>query len=102
MSGHKYDTDKPRLDLVPPEVIHATADVLTFGAEKYGDRNWEAGMDWGRAYAALMRHMLAWWGGEDKDPETGRSHLWHAQCCLAFLITYEMREIGYDDRPQHF
>jgi len=97
--GNKHDHEKVRMELIPPEVLWAMGDVLTSGAVKYGDRNWEAGMAWSRAYAALMRHMLAWWGGEDQDPETGRSHLWHAQCCMAFLITYEARQIGTDDRP---
>ena len=72
--------------------------VLTFGADKYGERNWELGMSWGRPFAALMRHMWAWWQGEARDPETGMSHLWHAGCCIAFLIAYEQRRIGTDDR----
>lgn len=63
-----------------------------------GERNWEQGMSWGRVFAALMRHMWAWWRGEDKDPETGESHLWHAGCCIAFLIAYEARGVGTDDR----
>jgi len=66
---------------------------------KTGERNWEHGMKWGRPFAALMRHMWAWWGGEGKDPETGMSHLWHACACLAFLIAYEARGTGSDDRP---
>jgi len=89
------------MDLIPPEAIWALAEVLTYGAAKYEDRNWEKGMAWSRPYAALMRHMLAWWGGEDKDPETRYSHLWHALCCVVFLVTYEewgMTE--FDDRPE--
>ena len=46
-----------------------------------------------------MRHMWAWWRGETADPETGASHLHHAACCLAFLIAYEERKAGTDDRP---
>lgn len=97
--GVKFDTDKPRMDLVPPEAVEALAHVLTYGAAKYSERNWELGMKWGRPYAALFRHMLAWWGGENKDPETGMSHLWHAMCCVAFLIAFEERGAGTDDRP---
>lgn len=65
-----------------------------------GDRNWELGMNWSRVFGALMRHMWAWWGGEKVDPETGKSHLWHAGCCIAFLIAYEERKVGNDDRPK--
>lgn len=106
--GRKDDANKVRMDLVPPEIIFAIADILTFGAEKYSARNWEKGMTWGRPFAALMRHMWAWWGGRgptsksflfgDLDEETKRSHLWHAACCIAFLVTFEERGIGEDDR----
>jgi len=96
--GHKDDSEKCRMELIPPELLLAVGDVLTYGAKKYRDRNWEHGMAWSRPYGAMLRHMMAWWNGEKNDPETGMSHLWHAGCCAAFLITYEMRGIGEDDR----
>lgn len=109
-SGRKDDGGKLRMDLIPPEMICATAAVLGFGAEKYGDRNWERGMKWSRVFGALMRHMWAWWAGKgptstnfafgDIDGETGFSHLWHAACCIAFLVAYEERKSGEDDRFQ--
>jgi hypothetical protein len=65
-------------------------------------------MSWGRVFGALMRHLWAWWGGKgpttksfllgELDEETGHSHLWHAACCLAFLMAYEERSVGTDDR----
>lgn len=64
-----------------------------------GERNWELGMSWSRPFAALMRHMWAWWRGEAADPETGMSHLHHACCCLMFLVAFESRHAGQDDRP---
>jgi hypothetical protein len=107
--GVKFDTGKVRIDLFPGDVLFAISDILTFGAEKYAERNWEKGMKWGRPFGALMRHMWAWWQSKqptktnflfgDLDVETGRSHLWHAGCCLVFLIAYEMRGVGTDDRP---
>lgn len=96
--GVKFDDDKLRYDLVPPEAIEGLARVLTFGAKKYAPRNWEKGMTWGRVFGALMRHLWAWWRGEEKDPETGFSHLDHASCCIAFLQAYEVRHCGTDDR----
>lgn len=65
-----------------------------------GARNWEEGMCWSRVFSALMRHMWAWWSGQDRDEETGFSHLSHAACCIMFLIAYESRGIGADDRPR--
>lgn len=99
VEGLKFDADKARYDLIPPEIEEAIAKVLTFGAVKYGERNWELGMKWGRPYAALRRHMAAWWSGEDHDPETGMPHTWHAACCIAFIVAFEARGIGTDDRP---
>ena len=99
IEGVKHDGGKLRMELIPPELLEETARVLTFGAEKYADRNWELGMKWSRPFGAMMRHMWAWWKGEKSDPETGYSHLSHAACCLAFLIAYEARGSGMDDRP---
>lgn len=96
--GVKNDIGKPRYDLIAPEFLHGLAEILTFGANKYSERNWEAGMNWGRPFGALMRHMWAWWRGEKLDAETGKSHLYHAACCLMFLSAYEERQIGVDDR----
>jgi hypothetical protein len=96
--GRKDDGAKPRTDLLPTDALLAVAEVLTFGAERYGVRNWEAGMAWGRVYAALLRHMFAWAQGEASDPETGLSHLAHASCCVLFLLAYELRGTGDDDR----
>lgn len=98
--GRKDDNGKRRLDLIPPEAIHALGDVLTFGARKYADRNWEQGFAWGRSIAALQRHLYAWMGGEDCDPETGLSHMAHVLCNAAFLVTFEARGLGTDDRAK--
>lgn len=94
----KFDHGKLRHDLVPPEVVNALASVLTFGAAKYGDRSWQRGMDWSRVYGAAQRHMLAFWGGDDIDPESGMPHLWHALTNLAFLVSYQALSAGRDDR----
>lgn len=98
MEGIKHDIGKVRLDLIPPELLFSVGDILTFGASKYSERNWESGMKWSRVYGALMRHLWKWWSGDSIDDETRKSHLWHAGCCIAFLITYEARKIGEDDR----
>jgi hypothetical protein len=96
----KYDNDKIRYDLLPPEGVEAVAVILTGGAVKYTARNWEQGMDWSRPFGACLRHLFAWWRGEDRDPDTGKSHLWHAATNIFFLIAYEARGSGTDDRPK--
>lgn len=99
--GKKHDGGKNRLDLIPVSTIIALGKVLTHGAGKYGDRNWEKGLDWNRPYGAALRHLTAWWDGEDLDKESGMSHLWHAACEISFLIEYEANQTGKDNRPKH-
>lgn len=100
--GLKFDEGKVPYELLAPEFLEGVAEILRFGAEKYSARNWELGMNWSRPFGALMRHMWSWWNPfvSDLDEETGKSHLWHAGCCLMFLIAYEARGIGTDDRPK--
>ena len=96
--GKKFDDGKPTFDLLPYDALAAIQKVLDFGAAKYEPRNWEKGMAWLRPWNACMRHLWAWARGEKSDPESGYSHLWHAGCCILFLIAYELRNVGTDDR----
>lgn len=96
----KYDAGKDPWDLVPWDAVRCVVQVLAFGAKKYRPRGWEAGMAWSRLYAATQRHLVAWWNREGVDPDTGYSHLWHAMCCVMFLVAYELRGMTmHDDRP---
>lgn len=97
--GRKNDKGKDPWDLAPWDAFRAIVHVLRYGAEKYAPRNWENGMAWSRLFAATQRHLTAWWEGDPADKDTGLSHLAHAGCCVAFLIAYEIRRIGRDDRP---
>jgi hypothetical protein len=97
--GVKFDTGKLRYDLVSPLALDQLVAVLTYGANKYRDRNWEVGMPWGRAFAAAMRHLWAWWRGETLDKETGLNHLAHAMCNVMFLLEWAVRHPELDDRP---
>ena len=97
--GIKHDVGKDRWDLLPWDAARGVVAVLGFGANRYGDRNWENGMRWSRPYSALLRHVVAWWERDPADPESGLSHLAHAGCCILFLLSYELRGIGEDDRP---
>lgn len=99
-TGRKDDSEKLRMDLIPVSAIVGLSAILTHGAKKYTDRNWELGLAWHRPWGALLRHLFAWWGGEDRDKESGMSHLWHALCELVFLVEYEQTHPELDDRPR--
>lgn len=98
--GMKFDKDKDRYDLIQPLWVEEYVKVLTHGAQKYAAHNWrQVGDQKNRYYAALMRHIAAWWkavlfrdeeGKYDKD--SGLHHLAHAACDLAFLAEPELEK----------
>ncbi len=86
-AGCKFDGDKNRWDLLPYTAVEEIVEILTFGAKKYAPNNWKYVPEWKRRYfAAMQRHLVAWWGGERTDQESDASHLAHAGCCLLFLM----------------
>jgi len=100
LSGNalKFDDDKLPVNLLSSEALLQTAAVLKFGADKYSEHNWRQGFAWSRPLAAAMRHIMAFNDGEDKDPESGLSHLAHAMCCIMFLLEFEKTHRELDDR----
>ena len=101
MEGTKNDNGKIRTDLLPAGALMKVAEVLTMGAEKYEDRNWEKGIDFGRVYGALLRHLWAWQASENHDPESEKLHLAHAATNALFLLHYalDVKYNEFDDRP---
>jgi hypothetical protein len=97
----KADNGKPTFELLPFDLLVDTNKVLEHGAKKYGVNNWRKtlGFKYSRCFNALLRHMFAWWSGEDLDPETGISHLAHAMCNLLFLTYHSKHNQSADDRP---
>lgn len=93
----KLDHGKAPWHLAPWDAFLCIVKVLAFGAAKYRERGWEEGMQWSRVYSACMRHLTDWFMRVDKgkgpgrDADTGYSDLWHAGCCVCFLIAYELR-----------
>lgn len=96
----KYDRQdgKAPLSMIPRSALELEARVLEFGAKKYSKNNWKKGMEWTRLVDSALRHLTAWNEGEELDPESGLSHLAHAKCCLSFLIEYQTKGLGEDDR----
>lgn len=97
--GKRFNEGKPRTDLVTPRAFMEMVKVLTIGAEKYGDRNWEKGMKWSKIVSSLKRHLLAYEAGDDFDDETGLLHSAHIMTNAMFLTEYYFSAPQYDDRP---
>lgn len=88
------------MDLVPISAIQAMASVLRYGLNKYDKRQWEKGTEYSVPYASLMRHLTAWWSGEDYDSESGLPHTYHIIMNAAMLVEYEKYNNNLDDRPR--
>jgi hypothetical protein len=101
----KFDEDKLNWSLLPWDSIEEILKVLEFGAGKYNPWNWAdgEGFKFSRLFNSGMRHFIAWfWKKEDKDPETGLSHLAHLGCNVLFLLHYIVNNNKFknnDNRP---
>jgi hypothetical protein len=88
-----------RFDLIPYTSLIGLARHYGAGAAKYAKHNWAAGYEWSKPFAALHRHLWAFWNGEDIDTETGSPHIiaaaWHCLTMTEFLSSHP----EFDDRP---
>ena len=97
----KHDSGKPKLSLVPCEIIRAIAKVREFGVKKYKDPdNWKQ-VEAERYRDAMYRHLLLYI--EDPygiDEESGLPHLHHLACNVAFLCEMEKTFFLLNNRPK--
>ena len=96
----KFDAKKVRVDLLPIAPMLQVANVFGFGAKKYFANSYRQGktVDWSRTYGSIMRHMMAFWSGENDDPESGLPHLAHAGTQLFILMEHTANNKDRDDR----
>ena len=98
--GLRHNAGKAPWHLLPWDGMYHVVRVFAAGAEKYAPRNWEKGLSFEETFASLMRHLLAWYGGVDRDHETGELHLAHAAWNALALLTFTARgRTDLDDRP---
>lgn len=93
-------TRKAPMSTVPANVIAEVGVAMLEGASKYGRHNYRiAGVRSSVYYDAVMRHLMAWWEGEDIDPDSGMSHITKAITSLVVLRDAMMQGMATDDRP---
>ncbi len=93
-------TNKAPMSCVPISVIAEMAVAMYEGARKYGRANYrDAGVLGSVYYDACLRHLMAWYEGEDTDPDSGLSHITKAIACLVVLRDAMRRDMWVDDRP---
>jgi Domain of unknown function (DUF5664) len=91
--------DNVPYDLVPIELIEATAEALEYGAKKYNANNWKKGLPILQVCASIVRHCFALMKGEVIDPDSGVPHVGHICANAAFLATYS-KSGPWDYRPR--
>lgn len=92
----KADAGKPRLTLVPRQILYDIARIREYGNRKYGDpENWKT-VETERYRDAAFRHFMAYLDDpHGVDEESGLPHLWHLACNIAFLCEMEDNECRY-------
>lgn len=89
---------KPNYSLIPADAFEEIVKVFTDGTKKYEPNGWLGEFTWSHYFSKIMRHLWAFWRGEDKDLESGLSHIAHAGADLMILLAYYLRKINKDDR----
>lgn len=108
----EYKTSNPKdsvgvkkvpLHVVSSPVMMEVGLAMLEGDRKYGGHNYRvAGVRASVYYDALMRHMMAFWEGEDTDSESGLSHITKALSTLFVLRDAMLNDMWTDDRPPKF
>jgi hypothetical protein len=112
LTFHPLDDEKPTnpkdlvgvrkapMSTVPATVLAEIGVAMLEGASKYGRHNCRAvGVRGSVYYDGVMRHLMAWWEGEDIDADSGMSHVTKAITSLVVLRDAMMQGKFTDDRP---
>lgn len=109
VSAVGYPDDNPKslqgalkcpLHLVPPAAMIAAARGLEDGAKKYGAYNFrDTKIALSVYYGAFLRHVFAYWDGEDVASDSKLLHLDHMIATLSILIDALNKGNLIDDRP---
>lgn len=85
---------------LPAAVMAEVGTAMLEGALKYGRHNWrDTGIVASDYYDATLRHLFAWWEGEDIDRDSGLSHVTKAIASLVVLRDAMAMGTVVDDRP---
>ena len=94
MQPYKDTKGKPKLSLIPPQILFDIAEVREYGNKKYpsdGKDNWKC-VDIEDYKDALLRHTLKYLQDpKGKDSESGIEHYKHMACNIAFICEMEAK-----------
>ena len=92
-------SNKLPFHLCPTTFTAGVSMAFLEGCLKYGRSNFRAvGVRASIYYDACIRHLIAWFEGEDIDPDSGISHIYKAGACLAVIADAMEADKLNDDR----
>lgn len=95
----RYNEGKPELSQIPFETEVEVAKVFMYGQKKYTRNNWKNGFKYSSLVDSTLRHFIAWFNGQEIDPESGLTHMAHFHTNVEILHWYTLHpEKGEDDR----
>jgi len=97
-NGKRFNKGKSRMSLIPFSALRAIGDVFSYGERKYEANNWLKGMKWSFMADCMLRHYERFSMGETVDEESGCLHSAHMAWNAIGLLTYELLNLGDDDR----
>ena len=93
-------TGKVPISTIPLPVLYEVGLAMLEGARKYGRHNYRiAGVRASVYFDALLRHIGAWWEGEDIDSQSELHHISKAIATLIVLRDSQIAGNWVDDRP---
>jgi len=102
--ARKDDSGKPMWDALPWKAINEMVDNFHDGAHRYGRDNYLVGegLAFSRLFAAMQRHGVEWWLGEDRTTDSQVHHLACVASNALMLLEMILEGTGIDDRPENF
>jgi len=98
-TGGQKGQKPQQFNLIPWEELANVAELYARGAAKYSAHNWRKGYAWSLSFDSLIRHAMAFWGGEELDPETECMHLASVVFHCFALMYFGKHHAELDDRP---
>lgn len=92
---------KLKVSAVPPVALLALGAAMQNGADKYERFNWREGRATSSVfYDAILRHLMAWYSGENFASDSKVHHLAHIMASCAILLDAEVHNALNDDRTR--
>jgi hypothetical protein len=95
---------KGRFDLMSPFSLKRLAAVYERGAVKYDERNWEKGQPQMRYFDSAIRHLIAWYEGQEDEDHLAQA-MWNVSSMVhqdELMRRGVQRYLSLDDRPMYW